>query len=95
VGVTNELIKDSIKYTRKVLSGRRDYNLLSSSTFYLYSNYLSKLSMYLLSKDLEGESLDSLIATVFDWSSNGNIYAENSLKKIYLSVLFLITDILK
>ena len=89
--VNNELVKTTLIYTRYVLKGRRRYNILSPSSYYLYSNYLSKLSMYLQSRNFDNESLDNLIATTYDWSSNGNIYAENSIKKIFISLLFINT----
>ena len=47
--------------------------------------------MYLQSRNFDNESLDNLIATTYDWSSNGNIYAENSIKKIFISLLFINT----
>lgn len=81
----------SIDLVYKVLKKKKDYNLISFNTFYIYTVYLDKLEFYLNS--LNKKSFDTTLTAILDWDSGGSAKISKTIQNLMVDALFLLQDL--
>lgn len=86
--INSDFINEVSSILNMLFSNKKDYNLISTDTWYRYSYCLKRLSNYL--KNKEFDNFDEFILIVSDWETKSPI--STTIRKKFIDASFIVKN---